>query len=451
MSNTQYDFDYFVIGAGSGGVRSSRIAASLGARVGIAEYKDIGGTCVNVGCVPKKIMAYATDYHAHFEDAKGYGWDISIPERLDWTKFITRKNAEIKRLNGIYDGILEKAGVTYFEGQASLVDAHTIRIKDKTITADKILIATGGTPRKDNIAGGEYTLTSDEIFYLDKQPTSILIVGGGYVAVEFAHIFHGMGSDVTLCYRGEMFLKDFDDDMSGALKEEMEKQGVHLHFQSGLQRVEKLENGTLRAHLSGGHVQEFDCILSAIGRIPNTQGLGLDDLGIALHDNGQIKVNENYQTSIPNIYAIGDVSNRHNLTPVATAEGQSLAHYLFGNKDSALISYENIATAIFSSPPIATVGYSEKEAQKRGCDIDVYKTRFRSMKYILAERDEKILMKLIVCKKTNKVLGCHMIGLDAPEIMQGFAVALNAGATKADFDRTIGIHPTSAEEFVTMK
>jgi glutathione reductase (NADPH) len=451
MTNTPYDFDYFVIGAGSGGVRSSRIAASLGAKVGIAEYKDIGGTCVNVGCVPKKIMAYAADYHGHFEDALGYGWDINIPKRLDWQKFISRKNAEIKRLNGIYDGILEKAGVTYFEGHASLLDPHTIQIHDHKITADKILIATGGTPRKDMIPGCEHTLTSDEIFYLEHQPESILIVGGGYVSVEFAHIFHGMGSNVTLCYRGDCFLKDFDDDMRATLKNEMEIQGVNLRFKCDLASVEKLENGKLRAHFSNGEPQEFDCILSAIGRLPNTQGLGLQDLGIDLHKNGQIKVNENYQTSIPNIYAIGDVSNRHNLTPVATAEGQSLAHYLFGQKNSAQISYENIATAIFSHPPIATVGYSEKDARDKGLEIEVFKAQFRSMKYILAERNEKIMMKLVVCKKTDKVLGVHMIGLDAPEIMQGFAVALNAGATKADFDRTIGIHPTSAEEFVTMK
>lgn len=451
MDKSGYDFDYFVIGAGSGGVRSSRIAATLGAKVGIAEYKDIGGTCVNVGCVPKKIMAYAADYHGHFEDARGYGWEIDIPKRLNWEKFITRKNAEIKRLNGIYDGILEKAGVTYFEGHAALVDAHTVRIGDKTITADKILIATGGTPRKDMIPGCEHTLTSDEIFHLEKQPEHILIVGGGYVAVEFAHIFHGMGSKVTLCYRGDCFLKEFDDDMRNTLKEEMEKQGVILRFGCDLTAVEKTDNGALKARLSGGDSLEVDCVLSAIGRVPNTQGLGLQDLGIEMLENGQIKVNENYQTNLPNIYAIGDVSNRHNLTPVATAEGQSLAHYLFADKPNAQISYENIATAIFSNPPIATVGLSEKEAQKRGLDVEIFKTRFRSMKYILAERDEKVLMKLIVCKKTNKVLGCHMIGLDAPEILQGFAVALNAGATKADFDRTIGIHPTSAEEFVTMR
>tara|TARA_B100000242_G_scaffold216894_2_gene158400 strand:- start:15404 stop:16759 length:1356 start_codon:yes stop_codon:yes gene_type:complete len=445
-----YDFDYFVIGAGSGGVRSSRIAATLGAKVGIAEYKDIGGTCVNVGCVPKKIMAYAADYHGHFEDAKGYGWDVKAPKNLDWGTFITRKDAEIKRLNGIYDGLLEKAGVTYYSGHASLKDPHTIQIDNTVVTADKILIATGGTPRKDMIPGAEHTLTSDEIFHLKQQPEHILIIGGGYVAVEFAHIFHGMGSKVSLCYRGDLFLRGFDDDIRETLKEEMIKQGIDLHFNCDLAGVEK-DQDTLLARMSSGKTVECDTILSAIGRVPNTQGLNLDEVGVDLCPNGQIKIGDNFQTSVPNIYALGDVANKVPLTPVATAEGQSLAYHLFADKQSADISYENIATAVFSQPPIATVGYSEHEAEGLGHEITVFKTRFRSMKYILAERDEKILMKLVVCKKTDKVLGVHMIGLDAPEIMQGFAVALNAGATKADFDRTIGIHPTSAEEFVTMK
>lgn len=446
-----YDYDYFVIGAGSGGVRSSRIAASLGAKVGIAEYKDVGGTCVNVGCVPKKIMAYAADYHHHFRDAKGYGWDVSAPEKPDWKSFIARKNAEIKRLNGIYDGILERAGVEYFEGQASLIDAHTIQIdEDRTVSADKILIATGGTPRRDDIKGAEYTLSSDEIFYLDEQPEHILIVGGGYIAVEFANIFSGIGSKVTLAYRGEMFLRGFDKDLRLTLKEEMEKQGITLLFHSDLTEVEK-DGKTLLAKMSSGEILSCDCILSAIGRVPNTEGLNLEEVGIKTEENGQIFINENYQTSVPNIYALGDVANQWNLTPVATAEGQALARRLFGGQQDAKVAYENIATAIFSRPPIATVGYSEKQAKEKGFEVEVFTTRFRSMKYILAERDEKIFMKLVVDKKTDKVLGVHMIGLDAPEIMQGFAVALNAGATKADFDRTIGIHPTSAEEFVTMK
>lgn len=457
MTNSahSYDYDYFVIGAGSGGVRSARIAASLGAKVGIAEFKAVGGTCVNVGCVPKKIMAYAADYHGHFEDAKGYGWNLNVPDRLDWQTFMSRKNNEIKRLNGIYDGLLGKAGVEYHEGYARFIDEHTLEIDcpkegDKTITADKILIATGGTPRKDMVPGEEHTITSDEAFFLEKQPKHILIIGGGYIGVEFAHIFKGMGSKVSLCHRGAMFLRGFDDDIAHTLCEEMGKQGVNLHFNNQLQSVEK-KGKTLYAHLSGGDVIECDCILSAIGRIPNVQGLGLDKIGIAQAENGQIKVDEHDRTTIPHIFALGDVTNKMQLTPIAIAQGQKLAERLFSGDPEREVCYDNVATAVFSQPPIATVGCSEAEARDLGYDIEVYKTKFRSMKFILAERDEKTFMKLVVCKSTDKVLGVHMIGLDAPEIMQGFAVALNAGATKADFDRTIGIHPTSAEEFVTMK
>lgn len=450
-----YDYDYFVIGAGSGGVRSARIAASLGAKVGIAEFKAVGGTCVNVGCVPKKIMAYAADYHGHFEDAKGYGWNLNVPDRLDWQTFMSRKNNEIKRLNGIYDGLLEKAGVEYHEGYARFIDDHTLEIDcpkegDKTITADKILIATGGTPRKDMVPGEQHTITSDEAFFLEKQPKHILIIGGGYIGVEFAHIFKGMGSKVSLCHRGAMFLRGFDDDIAHTLCEEMGKQGVNLHFNNQLQSVEK-KGETLYAHLSGGDVIECDCILSAIGRIPNVQGLGLDKIGISQAENGQIKVDEHDRTTVPHIFALGDVTNKMQLTPIAIAQGQKLAERLFSGDPEREVCYDNVATAVFSQPPIATVGCSEAEARDLGYEIDVFKTKFRSMKYILAERDEKTFMKLVVCKSTDKVLGVHMIGLDAPEIMQGFAVALNAGATKADFDRTIGIHPTSAEEFVTMK
>lgn len=450
-----YDYDYFVIGAGSGGVRSARIAAGFGAKVGIAEYKAIGGTCVNVGCVPKKIMAYAADYHADFKDAQGYGWDVAQPDKLDWSKFISRKNAEIERLNGIYDGLLEKAGVDYYNGYATFIDEHTVEIdhageEHKRITADKFLIATGGTPRKDMVPGEEHTITSDQAFYLEKQPEHILIIGGGYIGVEFAHIFKGMGSKVTLCHRGPMILRGFEEDMAKALCEEMQKQGVNLTFENQLKSVEK-KGDKLYAHLSKGDVIECDCILSAIGRIPNVQGLGLDKIGVAQEENHQIKINDNHQTSVPHIYALGDVTNKMQLTPIATAQGHMLARKLFNGESDIEVCYENVATAIFSQPPIATVGLTEAEAREMGCNIKTFTNKFRPMKYILAERDEKVLMKLIVCQDTDKVLGCHMIGLDAPEIMQGFAVALNAGATKADFDKTIGIHPTSAEEFVTMR
>lgn len=447
---SEYDFDYFVIGAGSGGIRSARIAASHGAKVGVAEYKVIGGTCVNVGCVPKKIMAYAADYHAEFEDAKGYGWEIGDKKSFDWKKFIERKNAEIERLNGIYNGLLEKNNVNYFEGQASLVDRNTVKIGEQTITAEKILIATGGTPRPMTIPGGEYAITSDEVFYLHKQPEHIVLIGGGYIAVEFAHIFAGLGTKVTLCYRKSQFLRGFDHDISQKLAEEMIKQGITLNFNCDIEKIEK-DSGTLKAYTNDGKIIECDQILSAIGRIPNTEGLNLESVGIATSENGQIKINEHYQTSIDNIYALGDVANQHHLTPVATAEGQALANNLFSPQKDHKVHYQNITTAIFSRPAIATVGYDDVQAREKGFDVEVFTASFRSMKFILAERDEKNFMKLVVDKQTDRVIGCHMIGLDSPEIMQGFAVALNAGATKADFDKTIGIHPTSAEEFVTMK
>ncbi|MFP4314433.1 MAG: glutathione-disulfide reductase [Alphaproteobacteria bacterium] len=451
-----YDYDYFVIGAGSGGVRSARIAANLGAKVGIAETKHIGGTCVNVGCVPKKIMAYAADYHGDFEDAKGYGWDVNTSAKLDWHKFISRKNAEIERLNGIYQNLMDKAGVDYFEGFARFKDAHTIEINhkdgDKIITADKILIATGGTPRRDMIPGEEHTITSNEAFYLEKQPKHIMIIGGGYIGVEFAHIFGGMGSKVTLVHHNQTILRGFDRDIANHLCEQMRAQGVNFAFDNQLKSVEK-KGGTLYAHLSGGDVIDCDCILSAIGRIPNVQGLGLKDIGVKQENNGKIIVDIYSQTNVPHIYALGDVVNKMQLTPVAIDQGHRLADRLFGPPQENLkeICYNNVPTAVFSRPPISTVGCTEEEAKEMGHEVKVYSSTFRPMKYILAEREEKTLMKLVVCKESDIVLGVHMIGLDAPEIMQGFAVALNMGATKADFDKTIGIHPTSAEELVTMR
>ena len=448
---SDHHYDYFVIGAGSGGVRSSRIAGSLGAKVGVAEGWHIGGTCVNVGCVPKKIMAYASDYSADFEDARGYGWDISVGG-FDWKSFIAKKNAEIERLNGIYDRLLENNNVTYHKGFAKFIDEKTVEVNGQTITADNFLIAVGTTPRKLGYVGEEYTVTSDEVFYLEEQPKHIVIEGGGYIAVEFAHIFHGMGTKVTLVYRGDLFLKEFDDDMSLMLKEEMEKQGINLLFCEKIDHVEKSDQG-LRVQLQDGAVIDCDQVLSAIGRVPNTKNLGLEAAGVIVDKNGSVVSDVDNKTSVDHIYAVGDVTNRYQLTPVATAEGEALAQRLFGGKECAdcYVDYSNIPTAVFCRPAIATVGYTEKAAEREGIEVRTYKTRFRSMKYILAGRDEYIRMKLVVDKVSEKVIGCHMIGLDAPEIMQGFAVAMKCGATKADFDRTIGIHPTSAEELVTMK
>lgn len=432
-------FDYFVIGAGSGGVRSARIAASLGANVGIAEGRHIGGTCVNIGCVPKKLMAYAADFHAEFEDSIGYGWSPGKAS-FDWNTLIANKNKEIHRLNGIYEGMLEKNGVRVFKDYARFTSPKTLQVGNDTITADKILIATGAKPKRGTFPGAEKALVSDDLFFLKEQPEHILIVGGGYVAVEFAHIFKGLGSKVTLIYRGDLYLRGFDDDIRLALAEEMKLQGIDLRFSCDIDRYGD------KAVLTDGSSLPVNHVLLAIGREANLDNLGID---LTMQDR-LIKVDENYQTSAPDVYAVGDVANSHHLTPVATAEGMALAHHLFG-KNKKPVNYTNIPTAVFSRPALSTAGLSEKEAREKGYAVTIFKTRFRPMKNTLSGREERTLMKLVVDSKTDKVLGVHMIGTDAPEIMQGFAVALNAGATKADFDRTIGIHPSSAEEFVTMR
>ncbi len=453
MTHTPH-YDFFVIGAGSGGVRASRIAATHGAKVGVAESGALGGTCVNVGCVPKKLLAYASDYPHHFEDAKGYGWTYETP-RFDWNTLIERKNKEINRLNGIYKGLLDNSGATTHYGYASFTDANTLSIKAKdgnitNVTADKILIASGGFPRKSTIPGSEYIATSDDAFFLPEFPDEVVIIGGGYIAVEFAHIFAGLGADVTLLYRSELFLRGFDIDIRKTLAEEMKKQGVKLLFNTDADRVEKTNDGYI-THTNDGQMLKCNLVMSAIGRDANTTGLNLGNAGVNTNPNGTLDVNDQYQTNIEHIYAIGDISSRYQLTPVALNEGHVLADRLFNKQQTRIVNYNNVATAVFSNPPIATVGLTDEEAQKEGYDTTVFKSSFRPMKFILPQRDEKTLMKIVVDAKTDKVLGIQMIGLDAPEMMQGFAVALNAGATKAEFDRTIGIHPTSAEEFVTMR
>lgn len=438
----KFDYDYFVIGAGSGGVRSARIAATHGAKVGIAEGRFLGGTCVNIGCVPKKLMAYAADYHAYFEDAVGYGWSKEMPS-FNWQTLIQNKDSEIERLNGIYKNLLENAGVTIHPAYASFADKHTLQVGDKTITANKILIATGGTPRRPDIEGAEHMIVSDDAFYLDALPNHIVIYGAGYIAVEFAHIFHGLGSKVTLVYRGDNILRGFDDDIRIHLKTEMEKQGIDFKF--GVTIVKASANAVT---LSDGTEITCDKAMAAIGRNAKTDTLNLDKIGLP---NGTIMVNEQYQTTIDNIYAVGDVTGRVELTPVAIKEGHWLADTLFGNIKRPAPSYDNIPTAVFSRPNIGTVGLSEAEAIEKGYDITVYKSDFKPMVHTLSKRDERTLMKLIVDNKTDKVIGLHIVGLDGPEMLQGFAVAIKAGATKAIFDETIGIHPTSAEELVTMR
>lgn len=448
-------YDYFVIGAGSGGVRSARIAAQHGATVGVAEASALGGTCVNLGCVPKKLLAYASDYGFHMEDAKGFGWEIPEGAQSNWPALIEAKNREISRLNGIYQNLFDKAGVTLHRGFAKFIDSNTVEVHSEdgsveTITADKFLIAVGGTPRKAQHEGAEHVIVSDDAFFLPELPKEILIVGGGYVGVEFAHIMHGMGAHVTLIYRGDLFLRGFDDTIRLALAEEMRKSGIELHFKCDIESVEK-HGERLTVSTTSGHEIETDVMLSAIGRVPKIDGLGLEAAGVATDRGGFITVNDQYETSQSHIHALGDVTNAPKLTPVAIQEGHVLADRLFGNQPERSVNYENIATAVFSYPPLATVGMAEEEALAAGYDIEVFKSDFRPMKHTLSGRDERSVMKLIVDQATDKVLGLHMMGLDAPEIMQGFAIALNCGATKADFDRTMAMHPTAAEEFVTMR
>ncbi len=445
---TTYDFDLFVIGAGSGGVRAARMAGGFGARVAVAEVSRLGGTCVNLGCVPKKLMVFASAFSAAAEDAKGFGWTVP-PPTFDWATLIANKDREIARLNGIYRELLEGAGVRILEGRASLRDRHTIEVDGTVVTADRILVATGGRPFKSEIPGYELSITSDEIFHLDRQPKRVVIAGGGYIAVEFAGILNGMGSEVTLVYRGPLFLRGFDDDVRSTLADEMRKRGIDLRFETLIDRIERTENG-LVATTNHGDVIETDQILSAMGRLPNTAGLGLEEIGVELSDRGAVVVDEHLESSVPGIYALGDCIDRIALTPVALAEGMALAETLF-NKNPTVVDYTDVPSAVFSQPPIGTVGLTEAEARDDGFDVIIYRSTFKPMVHTLSGRDERTMMKLVVDKPSDRVLGVHMVGSDAGEIVQGIAVALKAGATKATFDSTIGIHPTAAEEFVTMR
>ena len=446
---TQYDFDLFVIGGGSGGVRASRIAAGHGARVGVAEERYMGGTCVNVGCIPKKLLSYSAGFGHGFDDSAGYGWDCKV-NNFSWPDLIRNKDAEINRLNAVYRQVMENAGVKVYDARAVLADAHTVELSTgERLTAERILIATGGWPHVPDVPGKELAITSNEAFHLLELPRRVLIVGGGYIAVEFAGIFQGLGSDVTLIHRGMAILTAFDQELGLQLLHEMRTHGIKAHLHCAIKRLEKIEGG-IRVVCNEDQVFEVDCVLYATGRSPMTRGIGLESVGVALDADGAIIVDEDDRTNIPNIYAVGDVTNELNLTPIATAKGQAMAERLYagGNRH---ISLENVATAIFSSPPIATVGLSEDQAVERGISFDVYKQSFRPLKHRLSMREQQTFMKLIVDRSNDKVLGCHIIGDDAAEMMQGFAVAITAGATKAMFDRTIGIHPTSAEEFLTMR
>jgi len=444
----QYDYDLFTIGAGSGGVRASRMSASFGAKVAVAEERYLGGTCVNVGCIPKKLLVYASHYGEDFADAAGYGWTIE-ERKLDWSKLLANKNNEIQLLNGIYREILGDAGVEILEGRAEILDPHTVAVDGKRYTAKYILVAVGSWPVVPKIPGAEHAISSNEAFHLTDLPKKVIIVGGGYIGVEFAGIFHGLGCYTSQLYRGELFLRGFDDDIRRALADEMRKRGIDLRFNADIKRIDKSGN-TLKATLNDGGVIEAEQILYATGRAPLTDKLGLDRAGVQLKGNGAVVVDAYSRSNVDSIYAIGDCTDRMMLTPVAIAEGMAVANTLFNGKPTQP-RYLNVPTAIFSSPNCGTVGLTEREARQRYGQVDIYRSTFRPLKHTLTGRDERTMMKLIVDGASDRVLGCHMVGADAGEIVQGLAVALNCGATKAQFDATIGIHPTAAEEFVTMR
>ena len=444
----RFDFDLFTIGAGSGGVRASRIAAGFGARVAVAEERYLGGTCVNVGCIPKKLYSYAAHFGEDFHHANGFGWTRAASE-FDLARLVANKNAEIQRLNGVYRRLLEGAGVTILEERATLVDAHTVELGGKRHTARYVLVATGGWPVKPAIPGAELAITSNEAFFLDKLPARVVVVGGGYIAVEFASIFNGLGAGTTLVYRGANILRSFDRELGSVLAEEIQKKGVGIRLNTNITAIARSGDG-LRATLANGATLETDCIMYATGRAPNTRNLGLEAAGIKLDEKGAIMVDRYSQSAAPSVYAIGDVTDRVNLTPVATAEGMAVANTLFNNRPTAL-DYDNIPTAIFADPNVATVGLSEESARAQHGEIDVYAARFRPLKHTLSGSSEQMFMKLVVDRASNRVVGAHMIGADAGEIIQGIAIAIKCGATKAQFDATIGIHPTAAEEFVTMR
>ncbi len=443
-----YDFDLFVIGGGSGGVRCARIAAGYGARVGVAEERFWGGTCVNIGCVPKKLMVMAAEYGNASLDAMGFGWSRADTSH-DWKALIAAKDREIGRLNGAYTGLLERAGVKVFDARAVFIDAHTLDVGGQRITAERIVIATGGKPLPLPVPGGEHAIVSDGAFFLPEMPKRVVLFGGGYIAVEFAGIFRGLGAEVDLVMRQALPLRGFDEEIRRELAQALTDSGIRVHGKSGVHEITE-HGGVKTVHLPDSSTIETDLAFAAIGRRANTAGLGLETVGVTRNEAKAVMVDPaTSQTNVENIYAIGDVTDRLNLTPVAIAEGHSLADALYGNGPRRW-DLHRVATAVFSSPPIATVGLTEEQAAAHAA-TDVYVSRFTPMRHTLSGRVRKTLMKLVVDHATQKVIGAHMIGEDSAEIMQGLSIAINAGATKGDFDRTVGIHPTAAEEFVTMR
>ncbi|HLY43941.1 MAG TPA: glutathione-disulfide reductase [Stellaceae bacterium] len=446
----RYDYDMITLGAGSGGVASSRRAGSYGARVAIVEESRIGGTCVLRGCVPKKLLVYGAQFADAFADAAGFGWTLA-PPTFDWPSLIAAKNKELDRLEQIYKNMLKNSAVEIIEGRGVLVDPHTVEVAGRHYTAENILIATGGHPTVPDIPGIEHVISSNEALDLPRLPRKIVIVGGGYIAVEFAGIFRGFGSEVVEIIRREELLYGFDDDLRIALAQEMRGRGVEIHTRTQVTRIEKAPHEGYSVFTAIGQEISADLVMYATGRGPNTRGLGLAEIGVKANERGAVAVDEWQRTSVPSIYAVGDVTDRLNLTPVAIGEGRAIAETLYNN-NPVKMDHADVPTAVFSQPPIGTVGLTEEEARREyGADVDVYCARFKPMKNILSGRDERTFMKLVVDGKTDRVLGCHMLGADAPEIIQGLAIAVKCGASKRMFDQTVGIHPSAAEEFVTMR
>lgn len=444
-----FDFDLFVIGGGSGGVRAARMAAQRGARVALAECAELGGTCVNVGCIPKKLYSYAAGYAESFEEAAGFGWALDGLPRFDWNRLKANRAKEIARLNGVYRNLLEGAGVRLIQGWACLADAHTVQVGEKKHTARHILVATGGMPFVPELPGRELAVVSDAMFDLDPFPKRLLVVGGGYIACEFASIFNGLGAQVTQLYRGPHLLNGFDEDVRQFLAKEMGRAGVDLRFNSEIDMITRLDSG-LCALLSRGERVEADVILYATGRKPNTEGQGLQAAGVELDERGGVVVDAHYRSSVPSIFAVGDVSTKQQLTPVALAEAMVVVDTLFGQGPREL-DYEFTPTAVFTHPNIGTCGYTEAAARAKFGKVRVFSSEFKALRHTLSQSGERTFMKLVVERDTDRVVGLHMVGPDAGEVVQGFAVAMRAGATKRLFDSTIGIHPTVAEEFVTMR
>lgn len=440
-------FDLFVIGGGSGGVRAARIAASHGARVAIADDHRWGGTCVVRGCIPKKLLVYASEVAAMVEDARGYGWDIA-PPRHDWATLRAAKDREISRLSGLYLGNLRRAGVTIFEGRARLLDATTIDIAGERVTAEIVLVATGGAPRHLSIPGGDLAISSDQAFDLPELPRRVAVIGGGYIGVEFAGIFAGLGATVTLCHRGEAVLPGFDHDLRTELETSMRARGITLIANDEPRALSRTDGGVHIALASGA--VEVDRVLAAIGRVPQTAGLGVAELGVALDPRGAIVVDEWSRSSLPNLYAVGDVTGHAALTPLAIRAGHAFADTVFGRQPTT-VEYDRVPTAVFGQPPCAAIGLTEDAARARGTPVQIFTTRFRPLRHTVSGRDEKTFIKLVVDAETRRVLGLHMLGADAPEIVQAAAIAITMGATKEDFDRTVALHPTAAEELVLLR